>query len=119
MPACGARPMLQAAKWAGAAAIGGGRGQPGCPTTTRTLLPRRRTHGDCLMATLRRAEFADSIAVSGQAAVVGCGAGAMALVAAVVPLQQAPLTVLLVRRCLGSTPCGEVPVGVPDGGLSR
>jgi hypothetical protein len=43
----------------------------------------------------------------------------MALVAAVVPLQQAPLTVLLVRSCLGSTPYGEVPVGVPDGGLSR
>ena len=112
--------MLQAAKLASAAAVlGGGRGQPGCPTTTPTLLPRRRTHGDCLMAMLRRAEFADSITVSSQAPWLAAAPGAMALVAAVVPLQQAPLTVLLVRSCLGSTPCGQVPVRVPDGGLSR
>ena len=66
--------MLQAAKRAGAAVLGGGRRQPGGPTTTPTLLPRRPTHGDCLMAMLRPAEFADSITVSSQAAVVGCGA---------------------------------------------
>lgn len=35
------------------------------------------------------------------------------------PPWLAPLTVLLVRSCLGSTPGGDVPVGVPDGGLSR
>jgi hypothetical protein len=69
----GARPMHQAAKRAGTAALGGSRGEK-CPTTTPTLLPSRMTCGGCLMAMLSRAEFAASTIVSSQAVLVGCGA---------------------------------------------